>query len=408
CRWQRRHRPLGRLWRQEGALRRMRRASAFETWMDDLAFALALQRRVDNGEPLFVLLEGDARYAEHAAQLVVRHLHRAGRGRRSRRRLWKRGRARGVEGDVALDLLHHLVDVAVEHGDRAELLQVTESARAVLGAPAPARIDRPERDMGEHHDRLRSRAALDVVFQPFELLGAEIAEAAGLEVDDVDQADEMHAVGVKRIPAGAFGAAAVALAIELARLLVDDVVLARHVMHVESGLRDDFLGVVELRSFRQMRDVAGVDHEGGPGRQRLDATDRLLERAFGVGVGGLVEAHVAVADLQEGEARGLGGERLIDHAERSRHAAGHRPEHAGARPGHAFQHLAAAWSVVVVVVGHGVSPWLSAGRGLDRPAGPFIPGEVSRYFAWNYRRLRQGRTPWLTTSTNSSPIAAQA
>src|SRR6185312_3596883 len=52
--------------------------------MPDLAFALALQRRIDNGEPLLVLLEGDACYAEHAAQLVVRHLHRAGRGRCSR------------------------------------------------------------------------------------------------------------------------------------------------------------------------------------------------------------------------------------------------------------------------------------------------------------------------------------
>ena len=49
--------------------------------------------------------------------------------------------------------------------------------------------------------------ALEVVLEPFELLGAEIAEAAGLEVDDVDEADEVHAAGVEGIPAGALGAA---------------------------------------------------------------------------------------------------------------------------------------------------------------------------------------------------------
>ena len=116
--------------------------------------------------------------------------------------------------------------------------------------------------------------------------------------------DEVHAAGVEAVPAVALRAAAVALAIEL-RLLVDDVVLAGDVMHVELGLRDDLVGVVELGGLRQMRDVAGVDHERRLRRQRLDAADGLLQRALGVGIGGLVEAHVAVADLQEGEALAL-------------------------------------------------------------------------------------------------------
>ena len=55
----------------------------------------------------------------------------------------------------------------------------------------------------------------------------------------------MHAAGVERVPAGTLGAAPVALAVEL-DLLVDEIVLARHVMHVEPGLRDDAVGVVEL------------------------------------------------------------------------------------------------------------------------------------------------------------------
>ncbi len=34
-------------------------------------------------------------------------------------------------------------------------------------------------------------------------------------------------------------------------------------MNVEPGLRDDLVGVVELVRLGQMRDVAGMDHEGG-------------------------------------------------------------------------------------------------------------------------------------------------
>ena len=116
-----------------------------------------------------------------------------------------------MEGDVTLDLLHHLVDVAVQHGHRAEALEVFERAAAVLGAPAPFRIYRPQRDVGEQHDRGRFRASLEVVLEPFKLFGAEIAEAAALEVHHIDEADEVHAAGVERIPAGTLGALAVAL-----------------------------------------------------------------------------------------------------------------------------------------------------------------------------------------------------
>jgi hypothetical protein len=43
-----------------------------------------------------------------------------------------------------------------------------------------------------------------------------------------------------------------------------------------------------------------MDHERRLGRQRIDATHRLLEGAERIGVGRLVEADMAVADLQEG------------------------------------------------------------------------------------------------------------
>src|SRR3984893_7087229 len=177
-------------------------------------FPLALQRRVDDGEALFAGLEVDAGDTEQAAKLVVGDLHRTRRGSRARRRLRERGRTRGVEGDVALALLHHLVDMAVEHGHRAETLEVIQRAGAVLGAPAPFRVDRPQRNMREHHDRRGFRTALEVVLQPFELLRAEIAEASGPEVDHVDEADEVNAAGVEGVPAGPLGAASITFAIE--------------------------------------------------------------------------------------------------------------------------------------------------------------------------------------------------
>src|SRR5215469_3505583 len=114
---------------------------------------LALQRRIDDRETLLVLLEGDVGDAEHFAQLIVRHFHRARRGGGARRRLRESGRTRSMECDVAFHLLHHLMDVAVKHGHRTEFLQVAKRLRAILGAPTPVLIDGPERDMREQNDR---------------------------------------------------------------------------------------------------------------------------------------------------------------------------------------------------------------------------------------------------------------
>src|SRR5207249_711027 len=52
----------------------------------------------------------DRPHAKHRMQLLGRHLHWSGRRSGPRRRLWERRRPRGVERDVALDLLHDLMD----------------------------------------------------------------------------------------------------------------------------------------------------------------------------------------------------------------------------------------------------------------------------------------------------------
>src|SRR5260370_8000018 len=173
-----------------------------------------LQGLVDDGKPLLSALEGDVGDAENRAQLVVGDFHRSRRGCRTRRWLREGGRHGGVKGDVALDLLHDLVDVTVEHRDRAEALEVIERTGRVFGAPAPCWIDRPQRNVGEDDHRGRGGTAFEVVLQPFELLLAEIAQPPGLEIPHLDEPSNLHTVADQPVPARAFGAATVAVAVE--------------------------------------------------------------------------------------------------------------------------------------------------------------------------------------------------
>src|SRR6476646_6766725 len=106
----------------------------------------------------------------------------------------------------------------------------------------------------------------------------------------------MYAVTIEAVPSSALGILGVPLAIEF-HLFVDEVVLARHIMHLKPGLGDCMIGIVELFSFRQMRDVAGVNHERRFCWKRFDLADCLLERADRIGIGGFIEADMAVADL---------------------------------------------------------------------------------------------------------------
>src|SRR5215469_12685598 len=101
-----------------------------------------------------------------------------------------------------------------------------------------------------------------------------------------------------------------------------------------------------------MADVAGVEHECRLLRQAIDLRDGLFERAERVGIGGLVEPDMAVADLQERKAAALRGLRLAHNSERVRDAAGNGPEHARATPGHAFQDLASVEAVSLVDLTH--------------------------------------------------------
>src|SRR5581483_767722 len=212
-------------------------------------------------------------------------------------------------------------NVPVQHGDGAEGFQEFERARSVLRTPAPFGIDHPEGNMRENDDRRAVRFPAEVVRKPRQLRFAKIAEAAAFEIDDVHKADEMYTVIVEAVPAVAFCAFAVAVEISLAAAFIDDVVLAGHIADVEARFRNNLVSVIEFGRLREMRDVAGVNHEGGALFYRLHFADGLLQCAERVRIRGLAETDMAVADLQEREAFGLGRSRFAYQSDGFRYAA---------------------------------------------------------------------------------------
>src|SRR5579862_9133286 len=115
------------------------------------------------------------------------------------------------------------MNVPVQNGDRTEALEQRKRLRAVLGAPAPLLVDHLQRNMREHHDRGTVRPVLEVGVEPCELLGAEIAESAALQIDHVDEAYEVDAVIVVTVPAGALRALAVAFQIGFATVFINNI-----------------------------------------------------------------------------------------------------------------------------------------------------------------------------------------
>src|SRR5262249_11778407 len=138
-----------------------------------------------------VLHDSDARYPEHAGQLLRGHFQRPGSRALARDRLRIGRGTRGMEGHVALDLLHDLVDVTIQHSDRAEAAQLLHELWGIRCSPTPRLVDGPQRHVRKHHDRRAGGATLEVVREPRELLGAERAEAAGLELQHVDKCYEV-------------------------------------------------------------------------------------------------------------------------------------------------------------------------------------------------------------------------
>ena len=165
-----------------------------------VSLASGAERRVDDGEARLALDTRDLGDAEHGAQPAGRQvLDRARRGRGARRRLRERRRARGVEGT--------LPSTFCMTWWMCPFSTVTEpKRRSSASACAPSSVPQPHSWLTVQSGTwanttigwLAGRAARSLL-QPVELLGAEVAEAAGLEVLHVVEADEVHALLVEAI-----------------------------------------------------------------------------------------------------------------------------------------------------------------------------------------------------------------
>src|SRR6266536_1260802 len=290
----------------------------------------------------------DVGYPQQGAQLLRRNFHRPWPRRRSRLRLRKRSRTCGVKSYVTFDFLQGLVNVAVEHRDRTKLLQIGESLSAVLGSPSPVLINRPQRNVSENDDWRAVRKMLDIFLHPLQLLRPQRSQPTGLQIDDIHQSDEMHAFLIEAVPARSLRIFSKPIKVTLA-VVVNHVVFAWDVEHILSRTsREHLRDGVELLGFRKVGYVAGVDQELGLGLQGFDSIQRHLKSCRNVRIRGLVEAHMAVAQLHKAQ---LAVHFLrIPERNGTENSALHDIQSPGSGPSHAFQEAPAINTVVVVVV----------------------------------------------------------
>ena len=211
--------------------------------------------------------------------------------------------------------------------------------------------------MGEDDDRRTALQPLDVLLEPFKLFVAKRAQPPGLQVDDIDEADEVHAALIEAVPPGSLCALAKSLQVTLA-VVFEDIVFAGNVKHRQRQLGQHLLQRVELGRLRQMREITGVQHERGLFWCRLDLRHRRPQRRGDISVRRFVEADMTVADLDESDPAAHAGAvarpaplRLLDrHA--FEHAARQGPHRAGTDPGHALQKPATIKVPFVVLLRH--------------------------------------------------------
>src|SRR5258708_25082733 len=201
--------------------------------------------------------------------------------------------------------------------------------------------------MCKHNHRAAGRLSLEVRFEPLQLVGPQFAEP--FECGHVREADEVDVFVIETIPSAAFGVFSVTFQVHLA-IVERCVMLAGH----EEGLLglcafQDLIEGVKFARLGCVAQIACVNNEVGLLWQGVDLIDRRLERTGDVGIRGLVEAHVAVADLDEVEFP-LRRNHLLADSLRRQYAAANGPDDAGSSPSHTFQETAAVNTVVVVVV----------------------------------------------------------
>ena len=152
--------------------------------------------------------------------------------------------------------------------------------------------------MREDYDGRALCAALQIFFQPLELFRAQCAQSAGFQVHHIHQADKVDAVFIEAAPARALRTFSVAIA-KLLAVIVQHVVLAGNEENFLAGVLQNLIDSVEFFRLGEMADVAGVQQKFRRIGQSPDFFHGGFQRSSDILIGGLVESHVAVADLHK-------------------------------------------------------------------------------------------------------------
>src|SRR5581483_7656950 len=190
-----------------------------------------------------------------------------------------------------------------------------------------------------------------IVLQPLQLLVAKVAETSRFQIHYIHESDEVCAVLVEAVPSSTFRVPGIPFA-EHRTIVVQHVVLARNEEHFLIGALEDLLDCVKLIRRGKMRDVPGMKNEVGGIGKCIDLIHGGFQSSNYVGIRGLVESHVAVADLYEREAVAmlLGGAHLRSQSAGLEDACFSNVQSSRAGPSHAFQEAAAIDAVTVMVV----------------------------------------------------------
>src|ERR1700733_8493321 len=153
--------------------------------------------------------EIDVGNSQHIVKLLGWRLHWP-RGRCCAwRRLRKCGGHCGVKRNITLHLLHDLMDMAIEHCDRAKSLQHCKGLLAIRCSPSPGWVHSPEWNVCENYNGSAALQPTEVLLQPIKLRLTWLAHA--LKLDHIDQSDKVDALVIEAVPAISLGALAISI-----------------------------------------------------------------------------------------------------------------------------------------------------------------------------------------------------
>src|SRR5262245_26467903 len=132
---------------------------------------LLSESRVDHCERLFSFHVSDLCDTDGTRKSISRQvLDGAGRRGRPGSGLRISGRTSRVKRNVALDLLHYLMNVAIKNGYGSKTLEKAQGLLGIFGTPAPLRIDGPEWHVSKNDDRRARTQTGYVLLQPIKLV----------------------------------------------------------------------------------------------------------------------------------------------------------------------------------------------------------------------------------------------